>query len=342
MGRKRSHVEVSHVLDSPSFIGRDEDLAFLYARLTNAQGGLGDTVVLSDDAGVGKIRVVNRFLSALDETSHYLINCNLHPLGVVRCGNALDRIARQDLSGTIADVRSVSVRLEALGIEDSMSVFAILEVFGLSRGDALWQEAVLAERLRVTVDAISHLVPAMAQDRPVVLVLEDFHWSDSRTRAFAQELSGRTGAASILIVVTSCIWSNPPWESWARYEVRRLLPLASDATAQLVGHLLGTARELSRLKDRLVDLTQGVPLFVIECVRSLRQSSALTGPMGTCSLNIPMTKILIPASVHVLLASRIDRLPGGDRYILLSAADVGIRFDVSLLQELTGRQGPDL
>ncbi len=342
VGRRRSHVEARQLIDVPGFVGRDDDLEFLQGLLTNVTGGFGETVVLSGDAGVGKTRVINEFLGQIDERSYCVINCNLHPLGVGRSSNALDRLARQALAGTVADMRSVVARLRELGIEDSMSVHAVLELLGLSRGDALWQEAAPAERLRVTLDAVSRLVLAMAKDRPVVLVLEDFHWSDSRTRALAQELSARSGSAALMLIVTSRTWQKAPWSSWSRVVERHLSPLAPDATALLVEQLLGTSRELRRLKDRLVELTQGVPLFVIECVRSLRQSATLTGPIGACSLTIPVAEIQIPASVHALLASRIDRLPAGDRYILLCAGVIGIRFDVSLLQDLTGRQSHDL
>lgn len=342
VGRRRSHVEARQLIDSPNFVGRDDDLEFLQGLLTNAAGGFGESVVLSGDAGVGKTRIVNEFLGQIDERSFCVINCNLHPLGVGRVGNALDRLARQALAGTVADMRSVVARLGDLGIEDPMSVNAVLELLGLSRGDALWQEAAPAERLRVTIDAVSRLVLAMTRDRPVVLVLEDFHWSDSRTRALVQELSARSGSAALMMIVTSRTWQKAPWLSWSRVVERPLSPLAPDATALLVEQMLGTSPELRRLKDRLVELTQGVPLFVIECVRSLRQSAVLTGPIGACTLTVPVADIKIPASVHALLASRIDRLPAGDRYILLCAGVVGIRFDVSLLQDLTGRQSHDL
>jgi class 3 adenylate cyclase/tetratricopeptide (TPR) repeat protein len=341
VGRRRSQLEARHIVDVPRFVGREDDLGFLDDLWSRARDGHGEVAVVSGEAGVGKSRLVGEFLAAGAAEERRLITCNLHPIGVARASGAMGRIVREALAGTMADAGAVSVRLADYGIRDAMSVRAVLDILDLSRGDPVWQESAPAERLRLAVDAVSRLALALAAEKPLVLVMEDFHWADSRSKAFAAELSARIAEAPILLIVTSRGDQASPWTNWSRVVERRLQPLAPDATAHLLDAMLGTSRAFGGLKQRLIDLTQGVPLFVVECVRSLRQAGAVTGPAGACQL-VSDAEIEIPASVHALLAARIDRLVAADRYILLCASVIGSHFDVSLLQDLTGRRPTDL
>ena len=341
VGRRRSQIEGRHIVDMPSFEGRDDDLAFLGGLWENARGGFGEVVVLSGDAGVGKSRLAAEFLASGGAEDRRVIGCNLHPIGVARVGGAMGKIVREALAGTMADAGAVAARLAQFGIEDVMSVHAVLDILDLSRGDQVWQETAPAERLRVAVDAVVRLTLAMAAERPLIVLIEDFHWADSRSKAFAAELAARVAANRVMLVVTSRGDQASPWSTWSRIVERRLQPLAPEATARLLDSMLGTGRAFAGLKQRLIDLTQGVPLFVIECVRSLRQSGAITGPSGACQL-VADVDVEIPASVHALLAARIDRIVAADRYILLCASVIGSHFDVSLLQDLTGRRPTDL
>ncbi len=342
VGRRRSRIEARHIVDTPHFVGRADDLSFLDDLWANARSGFGEAVVLSGDAGVGKSRLVTEFLASRKSSEQRTITCNLHPIGLGRSGGAIGKLVREALVGTMADGGAVTARLAELGIREPMAVSAVLDVLDLSRGDLVWQEAAPADRLRVTVDVVARLVLAMAAVRPLIVVLEDFHWADSRSKAIAAELSARSSRAPLLLVATSRALSDGAWSTWPHVVERRLAPLAPDATASLLDSMLGRARAFEPLKRRLVDLTEGVPLFVIECVRSLRQSGSITGPAGACELIDDVGAIEIPPSVHALLASRIDRLGAADRFILLCASVIGSHFDVSLLQDLTGRRPTDL
>ena len=341
VGRRRSQIEARHIVDMPSFVGRDDDLAFLGELWENAGNGFGEVVVLSGDAGVGKSRLVSEFLANGTGEERRVIGCNLHPIGVGRVGGAMGKVVREALAGTMADAGAVAARLARFGIHDAMSIHAVLDILDLSRGDPMWQESAPAERLRVAVDAVVRLTLAMAAERPLVLVIEDLHWADSRSKAFAAELAARIPSSRVLVIATSRGDQASPWATWAHVVERRLQPLAPDDTARLLDAMLGGSRVFGGLKQRLIDLTQGVPLFVVECVRSLRQAGAVTGPSGGCQL-VADVEIEIPASVHALLAARIDRLVAADRYILLCASVIGSHFDVTLLQDLTGRRPADL
>ena len=99
--------------------------------------------------------------------------------------------------------------------------------------------------------------------------------------------------------------------------------------------MLGSHSSLADLINSLVHKTQGNPFFLEECVRALEESGALAGEPGKYRLGSARTEMRIPATVHGVLAARIDGLPPTDRSILLCASVIGQSVDFRLLRDLT-------
>ncbi|MEM7123772.1 MAG: adenylate/guanylate cyclase domain-containing protein [Pseudomonadota bacterium] len=327
---------------APALVGRQDELAALRKRLEETKTGTGASIVVTSDAGVGKSRIVRELVDDLSEREYRVVECELHPTGLARPSGTISRVLRGVL-GLIADDReALEFRLDQIDLRDPMLRIALLEVLGHAVDDPGWAESSPSEKLRLTVDAAVSVIVDTAQDKPTVIVLEDIHWADTQTRAFAKGLSGCVANTAIMLLATSRIWTEPVWTAWDGVVERRLEPLDPELTQRLLDKMLGVRKELAHLKQRLVEMTQGVPFFIVECVRSLKETGALQGQFGSHRLMVPTTEIQIPATVHGLLAARIDTLPASDRYVLLCAAVVGQSFDVGLLQEITGRKSQDV
>ena len=327
---------------APALVGRADDLAYLRDRLDVIESGIGASVVVTGDVGVGKSRLVREFIDGLADKRCRVVECELHPAGLARPSGTIGRVLRGVLGPDAENMAVLAARLERIGLGQSSLRLALFEALGLAVDDLAWSESAPAEKLRLMVDAATRVVLAVAQDRPIIVVLEDVHWADSQTRDFAAELSGRVEQAPVMLLSTSRMWTEPVWETWPGVAERRVEPLAPDETARLLDQMLGVRKDLDGLKARLVEMTQGVPFFVVECVRSLKETNALEGRFGSYRLLVPTTDIRIPATVHGLLAARIDTLPASDRYVLLCASVIGQRFDVGLLREITGRSSRDI
>ena len=97
--------------------------------------------------------------------------------------------------------------------------------------------------------------------------------------------------------------------------------------------------ELKRLLDRR---TEGNPFFLEESVRTLVETRALAGEPGAYRLAEPIHAIQIPASVHAVLAARIDRLPVEEKRLLQAAAVIGQDVPFTLLQAVAEQTEPEL
>jgi predicted ATPase/class 3 adenylate cyclase len=182
---------------TPVFVGRDAEQAGLHEALARACGSRREVVLVAGEGGVGKTALLDQFLEALRADG-------------VRCarGQALELHGGGEGCAAILDLLS---RLcdEAAGDE---------VVSALSRRAPGWLlqlpgrvDDAAAERLRGRATTASwegrllelgEAVEALAAERPLVLVLEDLHWSDASTIDALVQLTRRTASAQLLVVAS--------------------------------------------------------------------------------------------------------------------------------------------
>ena len=100
----------------------------------------------------------------------------------------------------------------------------------------------------------------------------------------------------------------------------------------MLNALLGDDPSLEPLKRVLVD--RGNPFFLEETMRTLVETEALAGERGRYRLTQPLQPVQIPATVQVMLAARIDRLPPEDKHLLEMASIIGVDVPFALLQAI--------
>jgi class 3 adenylate cyclase/predicted ATPase len=322
------------------FHGRQAELAILAEHWQRARQGDGSTVLVSGEAGIGKSRLVEHFVSNhMDDTTR-----------VVRlAASALDQDS--PLYPVIAFVRAVSglvpddspavqrEKLESVLVGDAAGRAAALpllaELLGIASNDAATQvlpPAVLRERiLRVLVDQI--LLPA--NDRPLCIVFEDLHWLDPTSYELLDRIVERMAGRPILLLLTARDGIDPPRTARGAVTTLRLAPLDADHVAAMVGSLFIDRAVPPELVEIIAERTDGVPLFIEEVARSLLQTSDLLGldefePLRT-----------IPTSLDETLMGRLDR-SGTAKQIAQIAAVLGRSVRRDVLRELAAGELVDL
>jgi len=112
----------------------------------------------------------------------------------------------------------------------------------------------------------------------------------------------------------------------------RLDALSTQHAGELLDMLLGADPGLEPLKELLVK--RGNPFFLEETVRTLVETKVLAGERGRYRLTQSVQTIQVPATVQVMLAARIDRLPSEDKHLLQTASVVGKDVPFALLQAI--------
>jgi hypothetical protein len=136
---------------------------------------------------------------------------------------------------------------------------------------------------------------------PLVVLLDDAHLADEITLD-ALEIAAQADAARPIFVAAlgrpAFEAARPAWGARAavREEIR-LGPLSTEAAAALCRALLWPVKEVpARAIERLVDLAQAIPLFLVELIRSLKRGGAVRRHAR--------------GDAYYLVADELDRLPG--------------------------------
>jgi predicted ATPase len=182
--------------------------------------------------------------------------------------------------------------------------------------------------------AIVTLLVRMAQARSLVFVLEDVHWADPTTLELVQALAdevrnlaaGVRGEHGLLAVFTTRTDLAPPWAA-SGVTVLPLGKLSRREIAAMVRGALPPGRSVpGDVVERIVERTDGVPLFVEEVVQALLQGDAAAAGDA------------IPGTLRELLSARLDGLSTSAHDTIQAAAALGREFQYDLLRAATRRE----
>jgi DNA-binding SARP family transcriptional activator len=185
-------------------------------------------------------------------------------------------------------------------------------------------------------EALGHVVSRLAQDRPVLVVLEDLHWADEMSLRLLAFVARRMPGRRVLIVTT------------AREEERS--PLLDQVLAELDGQGLGARLRLGALSrahtvalvrdvrggaeaslaeseaERIWSVSGGNPFVAVEMVRALREGGQRPAATG----------LLLPERVQQAMVRRLDRLTERGRRLVSLSAVIGGSFEFVLLHRAAG------
>jgi len=322
-------------------VGRTDELAALKRALDRAVRGDGQVVALAGEAGVGKSRLAHEFLAAIEGDDVFTIEAAALPEG-----RSVPYLATTQLLRTWLDVdpdddsqrivTRLRDRLQAVDPELLALLPAYAELLHVNPEDELWLRREPAERRSAIRRALKALLLRLAEDRPVVMVVEDLHWLDAETLGVLDALVESLGATRVLLIVTYRLEHEERWSAKSYFARRRLDPFDNAETAEFLDASLGSAPGLDAVKQHIAERAGGTPLFAEELINHLVEMGALSGKRGAYRATGSVDTIDIPQTVQTVIAARIDRLPPEAKDALQAAAIVGSQVPAPLLANATG------
>jgi len=312
-------------------LGRDAEVARLGDLLARCRAGNGGTVLVHGEPGIGKTAVATEVarLAASSGARVYWGRC-------------------QEEGGSPPHWPWVQV-LRALAFETEPARLASASGGGLAYLRAAVPE--ISERLLdaehaaagepppnrfAFFDAVETLLRGLAEDSPIVLVLDDLHAADASSLALCDFLAPGLAESRVLVVATYREREAETGESAAaiasiaRHADRiRLAGLGREALAALVAAVSGRAVP-ARLATAIHETTEGNPLFASEIARSLGAETEGTG------------RVPVPPTVEHVLAARLAPISSAARQTLAEAAVVGRDFDVAMVHAITQKEATEI
>jgi DNA-binding winged helix-turn-helix (wHTH) protein len=322
-----------------TIVGRDAELATLLASYQKASGGERQVVFIQGEPGIGKTSLVQAFLDALRASSDGAL------IGHGRCVEQHGE--REPYMSVLEALERLSRGLAGERLLPMLRAVApswLAQIPSLSppsegrrprRGDAdTTQHRMLRE--------FASLVEAASVDCPLVLVLEDLHWSDYGTADLVSVLSQRPDRARVMLLGTyrpadAAVIDHPIAQIVGTLRARRqcteiALEYLSrkDVMAYLQRRFAGTM-----VPDDVVDVvhahTDGHPLFVVRLVDHLLARRWLTEDAGVWRLAVARATVEedVPDDVRQLLQQQLRFMSRGERDALDVASVVGVVFDAA-------------
>jgi class 3 adenylate cyclase/tetratricopeptide (TPR) repeat protein len=311
---------VTRRLDMP-FVGRGKELELLRLELDRTiEENACRLVTILGPAGIGKSRLVDELLRTSGETARALVGHCL-PYGDGITYWPLVEIMRQ-LGGP--DVRSATRHL----VQGEEYADLIAERVAAATGQA--ESAGATEEM---FWAVRKLFESLAEQQPVIVVLDDLHWAEPTFLDFLEYLVAFSSGAATLLVCTArpeLLDVRPTWTA-PRPNARSLLlaPLAEGDAQELVEHLLEGSKVSGTERSEVLARSEGNPLFVEQMV-------ALRVEQGDGELEVPPT-------IQALLGARIDLLEDEERTVITLASVEGRLFHRGAIAELApDRVRPDV
>jgi len=333
----RTRLEVSRERGLTPLIGRDPELERLAATFREVEGGHGATVVLTGEPGVGKSRLIYEFLHRLEGRDVLELECTGVSYGrSIPFRPILDLVRRylawRDGMSAEELQQLVTARLDALGLAGEEPAILLAHFLGVSAPTPFVNRLSGAQLKARTFRALRDMFLRASLDRPVVVVVENLHWIDPSSEEFLQHLVAGLSDHRVLLVLSSRPGFAPPWVAALAADTIALPAFDVRQICDMTRRLLAVGELSGSLVEILVDKSEGNPLYVEEILRELQETSALLVENGEARLR--SAGVAVPATIHDIIAARVDRLTDMLKRTLQGAAVVGRRFGVSLLSRV--------
>ncbi len=312
-------------------VGRKQEFHDLERYYTGTGEG-GYLMVVEGEAGIGKTRLADEFLSQARLNGVITLTARCYsgeaqlayaPI-IAGLHSALQSNARQDWRSSIDNLwLTEASRL----LPELASPGAILAPIGESPG----AQARFFEGVSQVLQAVCGSAP------PGIVFFDDIHWADEASLDLLTYLVRRMQNRRLFVLLTWRGEEVPP-----NHRLRQLLAeqqrnnrasfialtrLDASAVEELVGAVAaGLGAELGGFSQRLFLETEGLPFFIAEYLASISGND--DGDQSTWAM---------PPGVRDILHSRLDSLDATSQQVMQAAAVIGRSFDFDTLQEASGR-----
>ena len=327
-------------------VGRGADLERLRGWLTTSRGGTRQVVFVTGEAGVGKTTLVDAFIEEVKGQAGLLVSRGecVEQYGTGEAYRpvleALGRLCREPAGQQVIDV---------LARRAPTWLVHMPWLVGTSDLEGLQHQTLGATRERMLRE-MAEATETLAAERPLVLVLEDLHWSDRSTLDLLACLARRREPAQLLLVGTyrpaevDVVGSPLPalrQELGAHGQCSEL-PLTFLSEASVREYLArrfpaGTIPGgLSRL---LHERTEGNPLFLVNLLEYWLAEGRLVCEAGALALRARRDELVIgvPETLRQMIERWVDHLGREQQLVLEVGSAAGLEFSAASVAEGLGR-----
>jgi len=337
---RRTRFDVSAERGLTPFVGRERELELLLDGFERAKAGQGQAFSIVSEAGVGKSRLLYELRKLLvnEDVTFLEGRCLSYSRGIAYHPHIDILKASFDIleGDNDPEIRGKVQRgLKTLGTEEATTLPYLLEL--LSVKDSGIDKIPMSPETRKEriIEAIKRIALKGTEIRPWIMAIEDLHWVDKSSEEVLKRLLESIPGARVLLIFTYRPEFVHTWGGKSFHSQVNLNRLSNRESLSMVTHLLGT-QDLDRgLEELILGKTEGVPFFIEEFVKSLKDLKLIETRDKKVLLAKDIEEMSLPATIQDVITARIDSLPQGAKEVLQTGSVIDREFSYVLIKRVT-------
>jgi tetratricopeptide (TPR) repeat protein len=310
----QSRLDVAGATGLTPLVGREAEVTLLRERWAQSREGLGQVVVLSGEAGIGKSRLVYVLTEQVVDTgtprltlrcSPYHTNSALYP--IIEHLQRLLHWQRDALPEAMLTMLEQALQAVRLPLTEAVPLMAALLSLPVPERYPPLTLSPQRQKQKTQEVLVAWLLAEAAQ-QPVLTIWEDLHWADPSTLELLGLLLDQAPTARLLMVLTCRPGFQPPWAPRSFVTPLALTRLLRPQVEEVVLRVTGGKPLPTEVVQQIVAKTDGIPLFVEELVKTILESGLVREEDSRYVLTGPLPPLAIPATLQDALMARLDRL----------------------------------
>jgi len=309
-----------------------------------AQDGKRGAFLVQGEAGLGKTQLAADGLLLTPEVTYQILSCDpVFPQGF----NPFRGVFAGLLGPAPHAVETELARIQALvnGLltpqtpdyldhEIRRAGKALLHLAGLELHDPEWEGLDPQARHDRTIEALVAFWSLQAQNKPLILVVENAQALDKDTAEFLERVLSRDASLPLGVLLLSR--GSVPLKLAHGIETLVLEPFSTQDSILLVRQTLG-ADPTERLLELLARRTSRIPLYLAELLRYLKENRMVKIVEKHEADFVGEQETGLPRSLEDLILSQVDHLPGALKSALPLLAVLGNNFAETVASALLGK-----
>jgi len=324
----------------PVLVGREEESGLLRRRWDQSKAGLGQVVLISGEAGIGKSALVEGLRAQVraEGMPHIALRCSpyhttsaLYPM-ITQIEHLLQFEPNDPPAARLAKLEA-GLRPSGLPLAEVVPLLARLLSVPLPAERYAALTVSPQHQKQQTLDALLAWMVAEAERQPVLVVWEDLHWTDPTTLELLGLVIDQAPTVPMLHVLTARSEFSPPWPPRSHITPLVLNRLERPQVEALIAQRAGGKPLPAEVVQHIVAKTDGVPLYVEELTKMLLASALLREEVDQYVLTGLLRTVAIPETLQDALMARLDQLKRAKEVAQLGAV-LGREFPYELLQAI--------